>query len=73
MCKLCRVVWPQVLVPKAGKADIWRLAMILRYGGIYVDSDVKALHPFREYIWPNASVVSGVGSHKDFHQWYAPR
>ena len=32
----------QVLKLKAGKADIWRLAIIERYGGIYVDSDVKA-------------------------------
>ncbi len=59
----------QVLVPKAAKADVWRLAVILRYGGIYADSDVKALHPFREYLWPNASVASGIGANKDFHQW----
>ena len=59
----------QVLVPKAGKADIWRLAIIYRYGGIYADSDVKALYAFRSYIWPNASVVTGLGSKKDFHQW----
>ena len=56
-------------MPKAAKADIWRLAVILRYGGIYVDSDVKALHPFREYLWPNASAASGMGRNKDFHQW----
>ena len=56
-------------MPKAAKADVWRLAIILRYGGIYVDSDVKALHPFREYLWPNASVASGIGANKDFHQW----
>ena len=60
---------PQVVVPKAAKADIWRLAVILRYGGIYADSDVKALHPFREYLSPNASVASGIGANKDFHQW----
>ena len=35
----------QVLIPHAGKADIWRLAIIERYGGIYVDSDVKASVP----------------------------
>ncbi len=36
------VACTQVLVPKAGKADIWRLAVIWQYGGVYVDSDVKA-------------------------------
>ena len=32
---------------------------------------MKALHPFREYLWPNASVASGIGRAKDFHQWWA--
>ena len=54
----------QLMVPKAGKADIWRLAITLRYGGIYADSDVKALHPFRDYVLPNASVASGMGRQK---------
>ena len=69
VCADTRSVDTQVLIPKAGKADIWRLAIIYQYGGIYVDSDVKALYAFREYVWPNASVVSGLGSRKDFHQW----
>jgi mannosyltransferase OCH1-like enzyme len=59
----------QVIQAPAAKADIWRLAVILRYGGVYADSDVKALHPFRERVWANASVVSGMGSGKDLHQW----
>ena len=29
----------------------------------------QALHPFREYLWPNASAASGLGRAKDFHQW----
>ena len=37
-----------VMVPGAAKADIWRLAVVWRYGGVYVDSDVVALRPFRE-------------------------
>ncbi len=36
------------MVPGAAKADIWRLAVVWRYGGVYVDSDVVALRPFRE-------------------------
>ena len=38
------------MVPGAAKADIWRLAVIWRYGGVYVDSDVVALRPFREVL-----------------------
>ena len=60
---------PQLVVPKAAKADIWRLAITLRYGGIYADSDVKPVHPFRETVWPNASAVSGLGGGRDLHQW----
>ena len=59
----------QLVVPKAAKADIWRLAIVLRYGGIYVDSDSRALRPFREYVWANASVASGTGHFRDLHQW----
>ena len=33
--------------------------------------DPKATHPFREYLWPNASMVSGKGGRSDFHQWCA--
>jgi hypothetical protein len=72
MVSMATITQRQILMPEAGKADIWRLAVVLRYGGIYVDSDVKALHPFRDYLWPNASVVSGMGVLKDFHQWWAP-
>ena len=63
----------QVIQPPAAKADIWRLAIVLHYGGVYADSDVKALQPFRERVWPNASVVSGIGRGKDLHQWWSPR
>jgi hypothetical protein len=63
------VLRAQMIVPKAGKADIWRLAIIYQYGGIYADSDVKATYAFRDFVWPNASVVSGLGSKRDFHQW----
>ena len=58
--------------PKAAKADIWRLAIVLRYGGIYVDSDVNPVHPFREMVWPNASAASGIGGGRDLHQWCSP-
>jgi mannosyltransferase OCH1-like enzyme len=66
----------QQAVPGAVKADLWRLAVIFRYGGVYLDTDCHATAPLREIIWSNASVVSGIGILGDFHQWvliYTPR
>ena len=57
------------LVPGAAKADILRVAVLLKYGGIYFDSDCEAVAPLSSFIWPNASVVSGIGEEGDFHQW----
>ena len=59
----------QLVVPKAAKADIWRLAIVARYGGIYADSDASPEHPFRETVWANASVASGIGGWNTLHQW----
>jgi hypothetical protein len=60
----------------AAKADLWRLMVILRYGGMYVDVDSASTVPIRDYLWRNASGVSGIGGMNDFHQWaliYTPR
>jgi len=65
---LVAVVYATIL-PGAMRADIWRLAIVYKYGGIYVDSDSFATVPFRSFIWPNASMVSGLGRANDFHQW----
>ena len=59
----------QQVVPGAVKADLWRLAIIRRYGGVYFDTDSQSVTPLREFVWPNASVVSGMGVLNDFHQW----
>lgn len=62
--------------PGAVKADLWRLAVMFRYGGVYFDTDSSSVAPLRTIIWPNASVVTGLGVLGDFHQWaliYAPR
>jgi hypothetical protein len=32
------------------KADFWRVCIINKYGGLYVDADIKPLVPLREYI-----------------------
>lgn len=68
-------IYEQIL-PGAMKADVWRLAVIYKYGGVYFDSDSHSVTPLRAIIWPNASVVTGVGASNDFHQWallYTPR
>jgi hypothetical protein len=60
----------------AAKADLWRLMVNLRYGGMYVDVDSSSTTPIREYLWRNASMVSGIGGLRDLHQWaliYTPR
>jgi len=57
------------VLPGAMRADILRLALIARYGGVYFDSDSCSATPLRHFVWSNASVVSGVGSLGDFHQW----
>ena len=59
----------QQVAPGAAKADLWRLAIIYRYGGVYFDTDSESIVPLRNIIWQNASAVSGLGSLKDFHQW----
>lgn len=65
----------QLLAPGAAKADLWRLAIMQRYGGVYMDADTRPQAPLRSFIWPDASMVSGWGAESDFHQWgliYAP-
>jgi len=59
----------ELILPGAMKADIWRLAVMQRYGGVYVDIDSVSRTPFSHFVWPNASVVTGVGAFADFHQW----
>jgi hypothetical protein len=43
----------------AMRADIWRLLIVQRYGGVYVDSDISANGPLP--IAENDTAVSGVG------------
>eukprot|EP01032_Pedospumella_encystans_P010693 gene10693-12478_t len=66
----------QQVTPGAVKADLWRLAVMYRYGGVYFDTDCASTTSLKEIIWPNASVVTGLGVLRDFHQWaliYAPQ
>jgi len=38
------------LIPGAFRADLWRCCILYLKGGIYVDSDMICVKPFREYI-----------------------
>jgi hypothetical protein len=63
------------LAAGAGRADVFRLSLLSRYGGVWVDSDCASKTPLRDFVWRNASAVSGLGRERDFHQWvllYSP-
>lgn len=52
------------IYPGAGKADIWRLAVILREGGLYIDVDkilTKNAKPFSQLIKPDDELIHGRG------------
>ena len=54
--------------PGAGKADIWRLAVILKEGGIYIDVDkipIKNAKGFSELIDKNDEFIHG----RNWHIW----
>lgn len=44
----------------AEKADIWRYAVLYKYGGVYMDADMTAHAPYRTFIDPTAQVVQQV-------------
>jgi mannosyltransferase OCH1-like enzyme len=53
----------------AGKADLFRYAIIYRYGGCYFDIDTVCLNPLDTFISNADEFVSGLGSRHDLHQW----
>ena len=40
------------------KSDFWRVCIIYKYGGLYVDADIEPLVPLNEYIEPDADFVT---------------
>lgn len=58
----------QLFQAGAPKSDLWRLAILHHYGGVYVDTDCMSIKPFRSFIWPNASFVNGMDLNREFHQ-----
>ncbi|KAL3810658.1 hypothetical protein ACHAXA_001047 [Cyclostephanos tholiformis] len=62
-CETAREEWAIPILSRinagAMRADVWRLLIMQRYGGVYVDSDISALG--RLPIAPGDTAVSGVG------------
>lgn len=40
------------------KADFWRLCVIYKYGGIYIDADIEPIIPLKEYVNDNDYFVT---------------
>jgi hypothetical protein len=59
------------------KADVWRVAVIYVYGGIYSDLDTKCLKPITQWLNPEYDLIVGVetlhGSINNFTFAAAPR
>ena len=51
--------------PKLGasKADIWRVAVLWRYGGVYIDADSHIYTPLSQAIQSNDEVIIGTEAH----------
>jgi len=64
-------VSPQLL--GAGRADLWRLAVLWEHGGVYADVDTECVTPLREWIRPDDAGVTGQdrgpGGVQLPHQW----
>lgn len=42
------------------KADVWRVAVVYAYGGVYVDTDCECIKPISTWLKPNDSLIVGV-------------
>jgi hypothetical protein len=46
------------------KSDFWRVCIIYKYGGLYVDADIEPLAPLNEYIEPDVDFVTCISGFK---------
>ena len=40
------------------KADFWRLCILYKFGGLYIDSDIEPIHPLHKLIKPDDYFIS---------------
>lgn len=50
------------------KADFWRACIINKYGGLYVDADIKPLIPLKHYIESDDDFVTCISQNCDFQK-----
>jgi len=53
----------------ASKADLWRYLIIYKYGGVYADMDCKCITSLKQWVNPDATFVTQLGTNKDICQW----
>ena len=41
------------------RADVWRVAVVYVYGGVYVDTDCRCIKPISEWLKPEDSLIVG--------------
>lgn len=49
------------------KADFWRICIINKYGGLYVDSDIMPLKPLKNYIENNIDFCTCISGNNKFN------
>lgn len=45
------------------KADFWRVCVLYKYGGVYVDADVEPIIPLKDYIVKDVHFVTCLSTH----------
>lgn len=54
------------------KADLWRICVLLKHGGVYVDADIEPIVPLKDFVNPNADFVTCRSYSKDPTRKYNP-
>lgn len=49
------------------KSDFWRVCVIYKYGGLYVDADIQPIAPLKDYIDENDKFVSCISDYQPVH------
>ena len=55
------------------KADFWRVCIINKYGGLYVDADINPIVPLKQYIEDNDEFVTCISSNLNTSEFTSDR